>query len=194
MNSTLQDILSRRSIRRFTQEEVSEQDLELILRCGLYAANGGNHQVVRLTAICDRAKLDELARLAREEFIQMPIIEGQYWNTALRRARSAPDSYDFTFHAPVLILATAPADWPNGMADSAGALQNMQVAAWALGLGACWVNQVHWLTKNARIREHLSQYGFQEGEDVYGSIVLGHPDGPRPDPLPRKPGRVAIIP
>ena len=136
MNSTIQDILSRRSIRRFTQEEVSEQDLELILRCGLYAANGGNHQVVRLTAIRDRAKLDELVRLAREEFIQMPIIEGQYWNTALRRARSAPDSYDFTFHAPVLILATAPADWPNGMADSAGALQNMQVAAWALGLGA----------------------------------------------------------
>ena len=150
--------------------------------------------MVRLTAIRDRAKLDELVRLAREEFIQMPIIEGQYWNTALRRARSAPDSYDFTFHAPVLILATAPAEWPNGMADSAGALQNMQVAAWALGLGACWVNQVHWLTKNARIREHLSKYGFQEGEDVYGSIVLGHPDGPRPNPLPRKPGRVAIIP
>ena len=65
MNSTIQDILSRRSIRRFTQEGVSEQDLELILRCGLYAANGGNHQVVRLTAMCDRAKLDELARLAR---------------------------------------------------------------------------------------------------------------------------------
>lgn len=193
MNHTIQDILNRRSIRRFSPQPVSQEDLNQILQCGLYAANGGNHQVVRLIAICNRQKLDELARLAREEFLKMPLIEGQYWNTALRKARSAPDQYDFTFHAPVLILAAAPASWPNGMADSASALQNMQVAASALGLGACWVNQIHWLTKNPTIRDHLLQYGIRPEEDIFGSVVLGHPSGEKPAPLPRKAGRITII-
>lgn len=194
MNETIQTILARRSIRRFSQEPVTAEELDQVIQCGLYAASGGNHQVARLLVFRDRDRLDELARLAREEFLKMEPVEGQYWNTAIYNARSAPEQYDFTFHAPVLIVVTAPADWPNGMADSAGALQNMQVAASALGLGACWVNQLRWLTKNETLRSWLSPYGFRPEEDVFGSMVLGHPAGPAPAPLPRKAGRAVLIP
>ena len=193
MNETIQTILNRRSIRKYTEEAVSPEDLELVLQCGLYAASGGNHQESRFIVLANRGILDELICLVRSEFLKMTPEAGQYKNKAIINARNRPDSYDFTFHAPALIIVTAPAGWPNGMADSASALQNMQVSAAALGLGACWVNQLHWLTDHPVIREHLAQFGFRPDEDIYGSMVLGHPAIPRPAPPPRKEGRVTII-
>lgn len=43
-----------------------------------------------------------------------------------------------------VISAVAPRDYDNAMADCAMALENVQLAAAALGLGACWANQPHW--------------------------------------------------
>lgn len=192
MNEIIQAILNRRSIRKYTDQLVSEADLELVLQCGLYAASGGNHQVARFTVLTNRSMLDELAALVRGEFLKMTPEEGQYQSIAIRNAQKRPDSYDFTFHAPVLIIVTAPSGWPNGMADSASALQNMQVAASALGLGACWVNQLHWLTENTAVRTFLSRYGIRDDEDIYGSMVLGHPAVEPPLPAPRKEGRITI--
>lgn len=193
MNEIIQGILDRRSIRKYTGQSVSPQDLDLILQCGLYAASGGNHQSARFTVVQNREILDQLICLVREAFLNMTPVEGMYQNIAIRNAHNRPDSYDFTFHAPVLIIVTAPTGWPNGMADSASALQNMQVAASALGLGACWVNQLHWLTENHAVRAHLSSYGIRSDEEIYGSMVLGHPAATKPSPAPRKEGRVTII-
>lgn len=193
MNEVIQAILDRRSIRKFTEEPVSAEDLELVLQCGLYAPTGGNNQVTRLTVLARRELLDELITLVRGEFLKMTPMEGMYQNIAIRNAHSRPDSYDFTFHAPIAIMVTAPAGWPNGMADSANALQNMQLAASALGLGACWVNQLHWLTENAAIRAFLAPYGLRADEEICGTVVIGHPAIGRPAPAPRKEGRVTII-
>lgn len=193
MNQIIKGILNRRSIRRYTDDPVSSDDLDQIIQCGLYAANGGNHQVVRLTAFTNRKLLDEISTLVRGEFLKMTPREGLYQNIAIRNAHNRPNDYDFSFHAPVLIMATAPLGWPNGMADSASALQNMLVAASAIGLGACWVNQPHWLTENSVLRSFLRPYGIRDNEEICGSIVLGHPDGATPTPAPRKEGRVTII-
>ena len=193
MNQIIDAILSRRSIRKYTDEPVSPDDLNQIIQCGLYAANGGNHQVVHLTALARRDLLDQLTALVRGEFLKMPPQEELYQNIAIRNAHNRPDSYDFSFHAPVVIIAGAPLGWPNGMADSASALQNMQVAASALGLGACWVNQLHWLSENPVLRNFLQSYGIGQDEEICGSIVLGHPAGPKPAAAPRKDGRVTII-
>lgn len=193
MNETISTLLARRSIRRFTPQSVSPEELELVLQCGLYAASGGNHQVARLTAITDRGLLDGLAALVRGEFLKMEPQEGQYQNTAILNARNHPN-YDFSFHAPVLVIVTAPKGWPNGMADCASALQNMQVAAFSLGLGACWVNQLHWLTENTALRAHLAPFGLREDEEIYGSMALGHPAVPAPPAAPRKAGRITYLP
>ncbi|MDP3386242.1 MAG: nitroreductase family protein, partial [Eubacteriales bacterium] len=100
---------------------------------------------------------------------------------------------DFRFGAPVLIIATAPVGWPNGMADCAVALQNMQLAATSLELGACWVNQLHWLTQNEALRKFLEPYGIEKCEDIYGSIVLGNASPDLPKAAPRKKSRVRYI-
>ena len=193
MNEVIQCLLNRRSIRSYTDEPITAEELHTILQCGLYAPNGGNNQVVRFTAITKREVLDELDKLAGQEFLKMVPIEGQYMNKAIYKARKNPAGYNFTFHAPVLIIASAPKGWPNGMADSACALDNMIIAATALGLGACWVNQPHWLTDNTPMRDYLRAYGILDTEEIYGSMIVGHPATPTPRPAPRKEGRAAIF-
>ncbi len=192
MNETIRTLLSRRSIRKYTDEKIARRDLDLILECGLYAPSGGNHQEVRFTAIERRCVLDDLVAIVYNEFRLMQVIEGQYWNKAILRAQGDPN-YNFTFYAPLLIIVTAPEKWPNGMADSANALQNMHVAAASLKLGACWVNQLRWLTDNETLRKYLLQYGIDENEEIYGSMVFGHIDAPIPQALPRKLNRIAYV-
>ncbi len=193
MNETITTLLERRSIRHYESTKVAQEDLDLILQTGLYAASGGNHQVARFLAIENPQVLRELTVIVREEFRMKELIEGRYWNKTILHAKNNPETYDYSFQAPVVVIVYAPDGWPNGMADCANALQNMQVAATALNLGACWVNQLHWLTDNKRLREYLEPFGLALDQKIYGSMVLGHPAGPKPRPAPRKENRVAFV-
>jgi nitroreductase len=192
MNETISVLLKRRSIRKYLPEQIDDDSLQTIIQTGLYAPNGGNHQYTRFLVIQNRAKLRELSAIVRREFAKKDTIEGQYQNKTIIKAKQQED-YDFSFNAPTLIIAVAPKTHCNSMADSANALENMQIAATALGLGACWVNQLHWLTDNQVIRDYLEPLGLKEDEDIFGSIVVGHPGQPLQKPPARKEGRVIII-
>ena len=73
------------------------------------------------------------------------------------------------------------------MADSACALENMMIAANALDLGSCWINQLHWLDEDEEVREYLYGLGLSEDETVTGALSLGYAaEGlPNHTPLPR---------
>ena len=73
------------------------------------------------------------------------------------------------------------------MADSACALENMMIAANALELGSCWINQLHWLDGNECIRKFMKAYGLEDDETITGGLILGYPDGElNRKPLERK--------
>ena len=63
----------------------------------------------------------------------------------------------------------------NALADSACVLENMMLAATALGVGSCWINQLHWLDENAAVRAALYALGLEENETVTGGLALGYP-------------------
>ncbi len=42
MNQTITDMLSRRSVRKYTSEQITDDELNTILQAGLYAASGMN--------------------------------------------------------------------------------------------------------------------------------------------------------
>jgi nitroreductase len=69
----------------------------------------------------------------------------------------------------------------NAMADSACALENMMIAANALDLGSCWINQLHWLDDNLRIRAFMEAFGLEEDETITGGLVLGYADSGMPE-------------
>ena len=192
MNETIENILNRRSVRSYLDRPIADELLDRILTCGIYAPSGRNQQEIKLTAIANPTIIEEICALARKEFAQMEEQEGQYTNIAIRNAKTKPD-YNFAFHAPVLVIATGPAAWPNGMADAALALGNVMLAATSLGIASCYVNQLHWLDQNAPMREYLEQVHIDRAEEVYGSVVLGYTEAAKRAPSARKEGRIQII-
>lgn len=188
MHPFIELMINRRSVRSYRDEAVDGQLLEQILQAGLYAPSGGNHQYVRLFVIKDRERLEQLNRALVEAFAAQELDSSRYQNKSAVRARQS--GCHFFFHAPVLISAVSPRSHPNSMADSANALQNIQLAATALGLGACWINQPHWLTDHPTVRELFSQMGMRGDEDIFGSAAIGYSAQSDRPPLPRAEGRV----
>lgn len=180
-------ILTRRSTRRFAAEPPSRELVERVVEAGRHAPSGHNNQTTHLIVIGDRNVLDELAVLVRNEFAQME--EGPDTYASLRNSITASKKGDYVFHynAPVLVVAANKVGYGNAMADTACVLENMMIAANASDLGACWINQLHWLDGNARVRGYLCDLGLAEDETVTGGLALGHAEGglPARTPLPR---------
>ena len=65
-------------------------------------------------------------------------------------------------------------------------LGNIFLAAYSLGLGSCWVNQLGILSNEPGFRSTLDALGVPSGNTVYGCACLGYPDGPHPAPPPRR--------
>ena len=60
MNEVLKTIKSRRSIRAYTEQQISQEDLNTILEVATYAPSGMNYQTWHFTAIQNAAGLEEL--------------------------------------------------------------------------------------------------------------------------------------
>ena len=81
---------------------------------------------------------------------------------------------------PVLIVTANRKGYGKAMADSACAPENMMIAANALDLGSCWINQLHWLDEDASVRGYLEKLGLKADETVTGGLILGYGYDGRP--------------
>ena len=172
----LEAIMTRRSTRKFRADAVPEEMLKQVIEAGRRAPSGGNNQTTHLIVIEKPEVLAELPGLVEKEFSQMEIQPDTY--KSLKNAINAAKKggYIFHYHAPVLIVVANKIGYGNALADSACVLENMMVAANALDLGTVWINQLHWLTDHAPIREYLGAFGLAEDETITGGLAIGWPD------------------
>jgi nitroreductase len=63
MNNILQSLLSRRSVRNFTDRQIQDEELDLILQAAILAPNGRNQEPWHFTALQDAKKLRKLDEL-----------------------------------------------------------------------------------------------------------------------------------
>jgi len=191
-NEVIKTILERRSVRKYLPEPVAQEDLEVLWQAALYAPTGGNHQYTRFITVTNLEVLTKINTIVHEEFAKRELDPTDYQNKTVIKAKQ-PD-FNCLYHAPLLITAVSPTKHGNSMADSANALENIQLAATSLGLGSCWVNQLHWLTDNPRMHAYLLELGMQEDESVFGSVIVGHAAEELVKARPaRKEGRIVVI-
>lgn len=183
----LEAILTRRSTRRLSAELPERALIEQVLNAGRHAPSGSNSQTTHLIVITSPAVLNELAELVQKAFAQMEVGPDAY--VSLRKSVNASKRGNYVFHygAPVLVVTANKKGYGNAMVDSACVLENMMIAANALDLGSCWINQLHWLDENPQVRQYLMGLGLAEDETVTGALILGYPaDGtPVRSELPR---------
>ena len=167
---------TRHSTRRFKQEPVDAEKLRQVIEAGRQAPSGKNKQQNHYLVVRDPDVLDTLARLVREEFAGMEITDENSEDIGNAIRLSKKGTYVFHYHAPTLIIVANKRGYGNRYADTACAIENMMLAANALDLGSCWINQLRWLKDNPVLLDYLCELGMQEDEQVFGSLSLGYPD------------------
>ena len=63
MTQTVKDMIERRSIRAYKEEQVKEEQLQEILEAGKYAASGMGRQPVKMVVIQDKATIAQLSKM-----------------------------------------------------------------------------------------------------------------------------------
>ena len=171
MNETMNAILKRRSVRKYTAEMPKREDLEQIIEAGLYAASGKGGQSSIIVAITDKGLRDRLMEMNRK-------IGG--W----------AEGFDPFYGAPAVLLVLAKKNTPFTVADGSLSMGNMMLAAHALGLGSCWINRAREEFDTEEGKEILRSLGIEGDYEGVGHCVVGYPAGELPKAAPRKEGRV----
>lgn len=193
--NALEAIMTRRSTRKYSQEMPKAETINAVIEAGRYAPSGANSQTTHILVFTERNLIHEMAELVREEFAKMEIREDMYISMRNSVVASKKGNYDFCYSAPVLIVTANKMGYGNAIADSACVLENMMIAANALDLGSCWINQLHWLDDNERVRDFLLRYGLKENETITGGLALGYAENglPNRNALERKGNPVTWI-
>ncbi len=173
----LEAIMTRRSTRNFSSAPVEQEKLDTILAAGRQAPSGGNNQTSHFLVIRNRQVLDTLISMVEKAFAGMEAEENTYASLKHSIAAAKKGGYIFCYNAPVLIAVANRKDYGNNMADAACALENMMVAANALDLGSCWINQLKWLNEDPDLLAYLGTLGLRAEERVYGAVSIGYPAG-----------------
>ena len=191
----IEAILTRRSTRNYKPDAVEPEKLDTILAAARQAPSGGNNQTNHFLVIRNKEVLQTLIELTQTAFSEMEATEDTY--SSLKRAIAAAKKggYVFCYNAPLLIVVANQKDYGNNMADCACAIENMMVAANALDLGNCWINQLRWLNEDARLVAYLRSLGMKESERVYGAVIIGYPANglPNRNRMPQKGNEITLI-
>lgn len=158
VNPVIQNILSRRSIRKFTEEPIPRPILETILMAGYHAPSGRNLQTWKFTVLVSASKIQELKNAIQE----------------VAQEQDIKQFYGFE-NPTTLILISNDRRNENGIQDSACAAENMMLAATSYGLGSVWLNHLKTICDEPQIRSFLNDCEIPKNHNVWAMVALGYP-------------------
>jgi nitroreductase len=172
-NEVTDTIHARRSTRCFAARQITPEQLETLLDAAVWAPSGGNSQSWLFTAIQNKKALLSLNELVREGFRRW-VPDDDYPGKLGARAASEKADYNFYDHAPTVVVASNRPNYENAMADCALGLENLFLAAQSLGLGSCYLNQLHWLRGDPAVRDFLFTLGIPREHTICAAAAVGY--------------------
>lgn len=158
-DNAIETIMTRTSIRSFTDRAVSADTVETLLRAGMAAPTAVNLQPWHFVVVNDRAKIDELGGNGRQS---------QMWH-------ESPLVIVVCGNMEKAMEGVGQAFW---VQDCSAATENILLAAHALGLGAVWTGCYPIEERVANISQVL---GLPEHIVPLCAIVMGYPnESPQP--------------
>ena len=146
----IEAIMTRRSIRHFSDEVVSEEMIETILRAAMAAPSARNEQSWRFVVIDDREILNTIPKYHKfsEMLLEAPLAIAVCGDVR----QEARQDY-----------------WQQ---NCAAATQNLLLTAHALGLGAVWLGI---FPNEERVAKTMELLGLPEGVIPMCIVAVGHP-------------------
>ncbi len=157
-NAALETIFNRKSVRSYTEQALSSEQIETLLRAAMAAPSGMNLQPWRFVVVTDAQVRNDLGGLSAKAPAVF-VVCGE----TMMKGRPAAEGAE-----PPMV--------PNGNwnADCAAATENLLLAAEALGLGAVWTACYPYEERMNQVRTVL---GLPEGITPYCVVPVGYPAG-----------------
>ena len=171
MNEAYENILSRRSIRRYKSKQISREELDAVLQAGVCAPTAMNRQSPIIVAVQNKEDIAAMSRL----------------NAAVMGANTDP-----FYGAPTVLVVLADAYFPCAVQDGSLVMGNLMNAANALGLGSCWINRAREVFAGEEGKALLKKWGIEGDYIGVGNCILGYPDE-EPAMKPRKENYVTYV-
>jgi len=173
MNAALENLLTRRSIRKYGPAQITEEELDAVLEAGTYAPTAVGRQSPLIVSVQNGEDLAVLSRLNAEAW-----------------GRSDIDPF---YGAPTAVAVFADGKNRNGLQDASLVLGNLMNAAHAVGLGSCWINRAKETFETPEGKALMKKWGIEGDWVGVGYCILGYAEGEYPVPKPRKPDYIVKI-
>jgi nitroreductase len=165
-----QGISGRRSVRDYTSQPVDEKTIRHLIDAAVLAPSAVNQQPWCFTVVRDQTLLDRISLEAKAHMLAtMPPDAPQ---AAHFKPILSDPNFQIFYHAPVLILISAQSPGPWIVEDCALAAQNLMLAAYAAGLGSCWIGFAQSFLNSA---EGKKIAGLAPECVPVAPIIVGHP-------------------
>jgi nitroreductase len=162
-------IVGRRSVRDYTSQDVDEKVIANLIDSAVHAPSAVNEQPWTFTVVRDQSVLDRLSQEAKSHMLSTTPAGGHSGHFA--SLLSDPNFHIF-YRAPVLILISASAQGPWIVEDCALAAENLMLAAYAAGLGSCWIGFAQSFLNTSAGKSML---GLPAAWAPVAPIIVGHP-------------------
>ena len=161
----IENLVTRRSIRKFKSDAVPKDIIEKIIEAGTYAATGMNRQSPIIIAVTNKEIRDRLS-------VQNAAVMGM-----------AGDPF---YNAPVVLIVLADKNIPTYLYDGSLVMGNLMNAAHAYGISSCWIHRAKEEFESEKGKELLASLGIEGDYEGIGHCILGYADCEQPEASPRK--------
>jgi len=163
MNDVLKIIKSRRSVRNYSPEQISQEHMDLILESAIFAPSAGNGQPWHFTVIQN----PDLLRYVNDTTREILAKSDKEW---MRNFGLNPD-FKVAYNAPCLIIISGRKGEFDPNADCAFAMENMMLAAESLGIGSVCLGIIKIYFENKNEVEKLK---IPQGYTPFYGIAFGY--------------------
>ncbi|MBQ2909807.1 MAG: nitroreductase family protein [Bacilli bacterium] len=142
----MQEIYVRRSIRKYLDKEISDEDIKKILKAGMNAPTARNLKPYEFVVVRNKETLSKLSEMKKNAYF-------------------AKDS-----NVTIVLLAKELSDY--WQQDLGAVSENMLLEATRLGIGSCWVG----ITPNQDYENYVrGVLGIPQEVRVFSLMTLGYP-------------------
>lgn len=165
MNEAMNNLMSRRSVRKYKPDMIPEDVLKRIVEAGTYAPNGYGKQSARILVVTNKEVRDKLSKMNAE-------ILG--WQQ------------DPFYGAPVVLVVLADKSVDTYMYDGSLVMGNLMNAAHAEGIASCWIARAKDEFESEEGKALLQSLGVVGSYEGIGHCILGYADEQGGIPVKRK--------
>ncbi len=164
MNEVIENIKTRRSIKKYKSDMVPQEMIDIIVSSGTYAPSGLNKQSPIILEITNKDIRDKLSKI----------------NAKIANLKEDVDPF---YNAPVVLVVLADKNIPTYIYDGSLVMGNMMLTAHSLGLGSCWIHRAKETFEQEEGKKILEELGIGKNYEGIANCIIGYPDI---EPIPHK--------